>query len=108
MSQLLEVTVPDIGEFSEVEIIEVHVKAGDKLAAEDPLITLESDKAAMEVPSPAAGTVEEVSVALGDKVSEGSLILRLAVETVVSDTREMVSDTKPPARPASAASIGSG
>jgi len=108
MSQLLEVTIPDIGEFSEVEIIEVHVKAGDKLAAEDPLITLESDKAAMEVPSPAAGTVEEVSVALGDKVSEGSLILRLAVESVVSDTRELVSDTKAPAGPASAAIIASG
>ena len=108
MSQLLEVTVPDIGEFSKVEIIEVHVKAGDKLAAEDPLITLESDKAAMEVPSPAAGTVEEVSVALGEKVSEGSLILRLAVESVVSDTRELVSDTKAPAGPASAAIIASG
>jgi dihydrolipoamide dehydrogenase len=97
MSQLLEVRVPDIGEFSEIEIIEVHVRAGDKLAVEDPLITLESDKAAMEVPSPAAGIVEDVTVALGDKVSQGTLILRLAVEsgveTWVSDTAEPVSDT---------------
>jgi len=92
MSQSLEVTVPDIGEFSEVEIIEVHVKAGDTIAPEDPLITLESDKAAMEVPSPAAGTVEDISVALGDKVSEGALILRLAVESSVSDADEPVSE----------------
>jgi len=78
MSQLLEVKVPDIGEFEGVEIIEVHVKAGDVVAAEDPLITLESDKAAMEVPSPAAGTVQELSVGLGDRVSEGSLIATLS------------------------------
>ena len=82
MSRIIEVAVPDIGEFSGVEIIEVHVAAGSQVAAEDPLITLESDKAAMEVPSPAAGTVEDVAVTLGDKVSEGALILRLAVEDV--------------------------
>jgi len=82
MSQLLDVTVPDIGEFSEVEIIEVHVTAGDVVAAEDPLITLESDKAAMEVPSPVAGKVAEVRVAVGEKISEGGLILRLAVDEV--------------------------
>jgi dihydrolipoamide dehydrogenase len=85
MSQLLEVIVPDIGEFSEVEIIEVHVKAGDKVAVEESLITLESDKAAMEVPSPAAGTIEDVAVSLGDKVSEGTLILRLATEAPVAE-----------------------
>jgi multidrug efflux pump subunit AcrA (membrane-fusion protein) len=60
MSQLREVNVPDIGDFAEVEIIEVHVAAGDTVAAEDPLITLESDKAAMELPSPNAGKVAEV------------------------------------------------
>ena len=79
MSQLLDVMVPDIGEFSDVEIIEVHVAEGDAVAAEDPLITLESDKAAMEVPSPAAGNVWEVVVAVGDRISEGDLILRLGV-----------------------------
>jgi len=91
MSQSLDVTVPDIGEFSDVEIIEVHVSAGDIVAAEDPLITLESDKAAMEVPSPVAGKVLEVRVAVGEKISEGGLILRLAVDeaadTVVAKER---------------------
>jgi hypothetical protein len=72
MSQLREVNVPDIGDFAEVEIIEVHVAAGDTVAAEDPLITLESDKAAMELPSPNAGKVAEVLVAVGDKVSEAN------------------------------------
>jgi len=80
VSDVLEVKVPDIGEFEDIEVIEVHVKAGDQVAAEDPLITVESDKAAMEVPSPAAGTVQDVAVVLGDKVSEGSLIIKLVVE----------------------------
>jgi dihydrolipoamide dehydrogenase len=71
------VRVPDIGDFKDVPIIEVAVKSGDKVAPEDPLITLESDKASMEVPSPAAGTVKEVRVKIGDKVGEGSLILTL-------------------------------
>ncbi len=70
----LEVKVPDIGDFTDVPIIEVFVKAGDKVAAEDSLVTLESDKATMDVPSPAAGTVKEVRVKLGDKVREGTLI----------------------------------
>ncbi|MDH3510089.1 MAG: dihydrolipoyl dehydrogenase [Gammaproteobacteria bacterium] len=85
MSQLREVNVPDIGDFTEVEIIEVHVAAGDTVAAEDPLITLESDKAAMELPSPSAGKVAEVLVAVGDKVSEGSLIVKLEVEDAVAE-----------------------
>jgi dihydrolipoamide dehydrogenase len=80
VSRLVEVTVPDIGDFSEVEIIEMHVSVGDTVAPEDLLITLESDKAAMDVPSPAAGRVEEIAVAVGDKVSEGGLILRLAAD----------------------------
>jgi pyruvate dehydrogenase E2 component (dihydrolipoamide acetyltransferase) len=72
-----QITVPDIGDFSDVEIIEVHVQPGDKVNAEDPLITLESDKATMDVPSPEAGTVTEVSVSTGDRVSEGSPIVML-------------------------------
>ena len=71
MSDTIEIRVPDIGDFSDVEIIEVHVSAGDSVKAEDPLITLESDKAAMEVPSPREGTVEKVLVSVGDRVSEG-------------------------------------
>jgi dihydrolipoamide dehydrogenase len=74
----LEVRVPDIGDFSDVPIIEVMVSPGDTVAEEDPLITLESDKATMDVPSPAAGTVGELKVSVGDTVSEGTVILTLA------------------------------
>ena len=72
-----EVTVPDIGEFTDVPVIEVHVRAGDTVAAEDPLLTLESDKATMDVPAPAAGTVAQVLVEVGDTVSQGSVIAHL-------------------------------
>ena len=67
-----EVKVPDIGDFTDVPIIEILVAPGDTVAPEDPLITLESDKATMDVPSPAAGVVKELSVAVGDTVSEGT------------------------------------
>ena len=69
------VTVPDIGDFKDVEVIEVLVKAGDAVAKEQSLITLESDKATMEIPSPTAGVVKEIKVKVGDKVSEGSPVL---------------------------------
>jgi len=78
---LQEIKVPDIGDFKEIEVIEVLVQAGDSIKAEDPLLTLESDKAAMEVPSPAAGTVQEVNIKVGDKVSAGHLILLLQQST---------------------------
>jgi dihydrolipoyl dehydrogenase len=77
VSEALEVRVPDIGDFADVPIIEVLVEPGAEVAVEDPLITLESDKATMDVPSPAAGVVQELAVQVGDTVSEGSLILRL-------------------------------
>jgi pyruvate dehydrogenase E2 component (dihydrolipoamide acetyltransferase) len=73
-----EVRVPDIGDFKDVPVIEIFVKAGDSVKAEDPLIALESDKATMEVPAPLSGTVSEIKVKTGDKVSEGSIILVLA------------------------------
>ncbi|NHX27701.1 dihydrolipoyl dehydrogenase, partial [Escherichia coli] len=73
----MEVKVPDIGDFSDVPVISILVSVGDTVAAEDPLIELESDKATMEVPSPAAGVVKELKVAEGDKVSEGSVIMVL-------------------------------
>ncbi|UEM24296.1 dihydrolipoyl dehydrogenase (plasmid) [Skermanella mucosa] len=76
----MEIRIPDIGDFKEVPIIEVHVKTGDKVAVEDPLLTLESDKATLEVPCPQAGTVGEVKVKTGDRVSEGDLILMLEAE----------------------------
>jgi pyruvate dehydrogenase E2 component (dihydrolipoamide acetyltransferase) len=77
MSNIIEVKVPDIGDFKNIPVIEVLVKPGDSVNKEAPLVTLESDKATMEVPAPAAGIVKEIKVKLGDKVSEGSLVLML-------------------------------
>ena len=83
MSQV-EVKVPDIGDFKEVEVIELLVKPGDTVQAEQSLITVESDKASMEIPSSAAGVVKELKVKLGDKVAEGSLVLLLEVSDAAS------------------------
>ena len=80
---LVEVKVPDIGDFSEVAVIELLVKPGDKVAKDQSLITVESDKASMEIPSSHAGVVREMKVALGDKVAEGSLLLMLEAEGAV-------------------------
>ena len=82
MSQVVEVKVPDIGDFSDVPVIEILVAAGDEIAVEDPLVTLESDKATMDVPSPVAGVVRELLVKVGDKVSEGTTVV--AVESAVA------------------------
>jgi len=77
MARLTEVKVPDIGDFKDVEVIEVLVKPGEAVAREQSLITLESDKATMEIPSPEAGVVRSIEVKVGDKVSEGKLILKM-------------------------------
>ena len=77
MSQTIEVKVPDIGDFKDVPVIEIFVKPGDTVKVEDPLVSLESDKATMDVPSSAAGVVKEVRVKLGDKVAEGSVVVIL-------------------------------
>jgi pyruvate dehydrogenase E2 component (dihydrolipoamide acetyltransferase) len=77
VAEIKEVQVPDIGDFKAVEVIEVLVAAGDRIAEEDPLITLETDKASMDIPSPSAGRVAEVKVKVGDKVDKGSAILLL-------------------------------
>ena len=79
MAATMEVKVPDIGDFKDIPVIEIHVKPGDVVKAEDSLVTLESDKATMDVPAPASGTVKEVKVVLGDKVSEGGVIVLLEV-----------------------------
>ncbi len=76
-ADVISVEVPDIGDFSDVPIIEILVGPGDTVAVDDPLVTLESDKATMDVPAPAAGTVKEVLVELGDKVSQGAALLKL-------------------------------
>ncbi|PZP23572.1 MAG: dihydrolipoamide acetyltransferase, partial [Kocuria rhizophila] len=75
----MEVKVPDIGDFKDVPVISILVAVGDEVAEEQPLIELESDKATMEVPSPAAGRIAAIAVKPGDRVSEGALILRLEV-----------------------------
>ncbi|MFW9596274.1 MAG: biotin/lipoyl-containing protein, partial [Macromonas sp.] len=77
---LVEIKVPDIGDFDEVAVIELLVKPGDTVQAEQSLITVESDKASMEIPSSSAGVVKELKVKLGDKVSEGSVVLLLEAE----------------------------
>jgi pyruvate dehydrogenase E2 component (dihydrolipoamide acetyltransferase) len=77
MSHLQEISIPDIGGASGVDVIEILVKKGDKIAKDTPLVTLESDKASMEIPSPAAGVVDSIRIKLGDKVSEGDVILML-------------------------------
>jgi dihydrolipoamide dehydrogenase len=82
----IQITLPDIGDFKDVEIIEILVSPGDEIKKEDALITLESDKATMDIPSPASGTVKEVKVKVGDRVSEGSLILLLESATMLKAT----------------------
>ena len=77
MSPIVEIVIPDIGDFENVEVIEVLVSAGDRVERDDSLITIESDKASMEIPSPQAGVIQELCVELGSHVSEGALILRL-------------------------------
>ena len=74
---MVEVKVPDIGDFKEVEVIELMVKIGDAIKLDQSLITVESDKASMEIPSSHAGVIKEIKVQLGDKVKEGSLLLLL-------------------------------
>ena len=96
MTTRQEVLVPDIGDFDAVEIVEVMVAVGDEVAAEDSLITLETDKAAMDVPAPVAGKVLEMSVSLGDKISEGSLIL-------VLEAAEAAAEAAPATTPAAIA-----
>jgi pyruvate dehydrogenase E2 component (dihydrolipoamide acetyltransferase) len=108
MSNLVEVKVPDIGDFSDVEVIEVLVAAGDSVNEEDALITLESDKASMEVPSSHSGVVKELKVAVGDRVGEGSVVLLLeAGEAILpveppSPTGVQESDAEPPPAPVAA------
>ncbi len=76
------IKVPDIGDFRDVAVIEIAVTTGTRVNKEDTLITLESDKATLDIPSPASGMVKEIKVKVGDKVSEGSLILTLEAATV--------------------------
>ncbi|MFW6198294.1 MAG: biotin/lipoyl-containing protein, partial [Acidobacteriota bacterium] len=85
MSERAEVRVPDMGDFDRVDVIEVLVSEGDEVTEEQSLITLESDKASLELPSPRAGTVAEVAVSVGDQVSEGDLVVVLEAEAGEAD-----------------------
>ena len=102
----VEVKVPDIGDFKEVEIIEVLVKPGDTIKIEQSLVTVESDKASMEIPSTAAGVIKEMKVGVGDKVSEGSVLLMIEAAATVSSAAPTAAPTPTPtpaAVPAAAA-----
>ena len=101
---LIDIKVPDIGDFDEVAVIELLVKAGDTVKAEQSLITVESDKASMEIPSSHAGVVKELTVKLGDKVSEGSVVLVLEGEGAAVSAASVSSVTAPAAAPAPVAS----
>ena len=76
MSNSIDIKVPDIGDFTDVPVIEIFVKVGDTVKPEDPLVSLESDKATMDVPAPRGGKVKAIAVKVGDKVSEGSVIMQ--------------------------------
>src|SRR5208282_205254 len=98
----IEVKVPDIGDFKNVPVIEINVKPGDIIKADDPLIVLESDKASMEVPAPQGGKVIDLKLKVGDKVAEGSLILTLEAEGAAAAPAPAASPAPAPA-PSSAA-----
>ena len=117
----IEVKVPDIGDFKDVPVIEIHVKPGDSIKADDPLLTLESDKATMDVPADRDGTVEAVLVKVGDRVSEGSAVITLkaaAGEAPVTPPPSVIAQQEPapapkptsapPAQPAAAAAAAAG
>ena len=84
----INVTVPDIGDFEKVEIIEILVKSGDNIKKDDPVVTLESDKSSVEVPSTHEGRVEKVNVKIGDKVSKGDLLITLINPEKTNNTEE--------------------
>ncbi|MCX7169537.1 MAG: dihydrolipoyllysine-residue acetyltransferase [Proteobacteria bacterium] len=98
MGAIIEVKVPDIGDFKDVPVIEVNVKPGDTVKAEDSLVTLESDKATMDIPAPCAGTVKELKLKVGDKVAEGVLVLLL--ETAADKPAAAAAAPASPAPPA--------
>ncbi len=103
MSQLIEVKVPDIGDFSDVPVIDLFVKVGDAIKVDDAIVTLESDKATMDVPSTVAGTVKEVLVQLGSKVSEGAVLIKVEAGAAAAASAPAAAAPAPAAAPAAAA-----
>ena len=90
------ITVPDIGDFDSVEVIEVLVKVGDKINKDDPIVTLESDKSSVEVPSTFAGKIIELNIKVGDKVSKGSLLAKLENESSSAQKTQEIKKDEPP------------
>lgn len=106
MAEVKEITVPDIGDFDAVDVIEILVGPGDTVAAEDSLITLESDKATMEVPSPVSGTITEILISAGDQVSQGTLVAKIEVAEAAAEPEskpEPEPEPEPEPAPAAAA-----
>lgn len=99
MAELTEIRIPDIGDFDGVEIIDITVKPGDEVNIDDPLLTLESDKASMDIPSPHAGRISEIKVSVGDKVSEGTLLGLMEVNESTDTNRQKASDETPEQKP---------
>lgn len=104
MANLVEVKVPDIGDFKDIPVIEILVKVGDTIKKEDSLVSLESDKATMEVPSSAAGVVKEIKVAIGDKVSEGHVVVIVDAQASAAASAPASAAAAPAATPAPAPS----
>ena len=100
MAEIKDIIVPDIGDFEGVEVIEIIVTAGDSINVEDPIVSLESDKAAMEIPSPFAGTVKEVKVSIGDKVSQGDLLITIEASDAGASEESRIEDAIPAAEEA--------
>ena len=88
------ISVPDIGDFKNVEVIEILVKPGDQIKKNDPIVTIESDKSSVEVPSPETGKIKEVKVKVGDKVSEGSLLAIIDNAKAISSETETKKEIK--------------
>ena len=107
MSQLIEVKVPDIGDFKDVPVIELFVKPGDTIAVDESIATLESDKATLDVPSPAAGVVKSISVKVGDRVSEGSVLLMLDAVSAAAEAPKATDVPAATAAPMAAPAAGS-
>ena len=105
MTTPIEILVPDIGGFKDVSVIDVLVKDGQQIDKETPLVTIETEKAAMDVPAPAAGRISQVKLKQGDKVSEGSLILTLEAADAAAPTQENAAAPAPAAKSGEATRI---
>ena len=107
MSNLVDIKVPDIGDFDSVEVIEVLVKVGDVVKAEQSLITVESDKASMEIPSSHAGTVTSLAIKIGDKVKQGTVIMQVEEGAASANVPASAAPTAAPAPAAATAGAAS-